>query len=91
MVAIYAVSVTIGLVLFWGAGSWLNTTAQLAPREPLEDSIVGCSQAVARGFIPRAFPRGAQGPALRRVSLVSARRYVHFHAASCAVVLSGST
>jgi len=25
------------------------TTTQLAPREPLEDSIVGCSRAVARG------------------------------------------
>ena len=54
---------------------------------PNERPKQGYFQAVARGFIPRAFLRGEQGPALRRVSLVAARGYVHCRAPGSVVVV----
>jgi len=59
----------------------------LGPEQSFVNSSLGRSQIVARGFIPRVVLRGAQGPALRRVSLVAARGYVHCHATGGVVVL----
>ena len=54
----------------WGEGRTV-TRDRLNPYKAPRHGVV------ARGFIPRGFLRGAQGPAPRRVSLVAARGYVH--------------
>jgi len=54
-------------------GAWIGQMAGVGWGQPTE-------------FMVRAFLRGAQGPALRRVSLVAAKGYAHCQAPSSVVV-----